>query len=108
MFEQALRTQNMNKLEELYQSNPRNNYYLDISIEEGNLEIADFFIQKGIKPSLFALQMARINSHHSLANKIESIADLRNKVNIKSVYWKYLPKNKSTYWNDIVPKYFQF
>lgn len=103
LFEKAFESNQLQEMENNYSRSGRNNYYLDISLEEGNVRMVDFFLHKGYQPSLYAIQMSRMNGHHSLANRIESYYDLRNKTCIKSVLCKYDRKSKSLDWDPIVP-----
>jgi hypothetical protein len=95
-------------MEKYFVDSKLNPYYMDVSLEEGWQEGFDFFASKGVKPSLYATQMARINGFHQLAMKSESYQELRNKVSIKNVYYKFNSKNKTMEWNPIVPPNFRF
>jgi hypothetical protein len=103
LFESAIRDQDLARMDEYFQETRRNNYYLDVALEEGKEKIVDYFLNKGYQPSLFANQMARLNGHISLSNKIESYIQYRNKINIKDVFYKYDSKIKSIYWSPLIP-----
>jgi hypothetical protein len=104
-FETAYIVGDLQTMEKLYKKSDRDNFYLDCALEEGRLEIVDFFIQRQVKPSLFAYQMSRINGFHSITNKI---SEFRNKVNLKNVYWNYDPSKKDFEWNSCVPTNHRF
>jgi len=108
IFHNAFMSNNISKMAETYIDSPRNNFYIDVALEEGNKDVVDFFRTKDVKPSLFAIQMARINGHEKLAAEIESYVEVRNKINYKSVYWIYDRINKKFIWNDIIPSAFRF
>jgi exoribonuclease II len=81
---------------------------MDISVEEGKKDMVKFFMSKEVQPSLFALQMAKINGHDNLVMDVESYCRLRNNVHIKNVYYLYDRLNKSFTWNDIIPLKFRY
>lgn len=102
-FEEAMKSHNFIKMDQNFQPNNRNNFYLDVALEEGKDKIVEYFIQKGYQPSLFANQMARLNGHTGLSNRIESYGGYRNKINIKDVFYTYDRKMKSIYWSPVIP-----
>jgi hypothetical protein len=102
-FEEAMKIEDFVKMDENFQPNNRNNFYLDVALEEGKDKIVDYFIEKGYQPSLFANQMARLNGYTALSNKIESYVKYRNKINIKDVFYTYDSKMKSIYWSPVIP-----
>ena len=107
-FNIAFHNNDLESMEKYYTETHRNNYYLDVALDEGKTELVQFFLNKGVKPSLFANQMARSNGYNKLATKVESQADFRNKVNIQNVYYNYDRHNKSMNWNIVVPQDFRY
>lgn len=107
-FEIAYHNKDIKNMEKYYVPSSRDNYFIDVALEEGNKDIYNFFVNKGVKPSLFANQMARINGYNKLANEVESYINYRNKINVKSVYNTYDRYNKSMQWNSIIPNDFRF
>jgi len=107
-FDIAFHNNDLESMEKYYTDTRRNNYYLDIALDDGKYDLVHFFLNKGVKPSLFANQMARINGFNKLATQVESQTDFRNKVNIQNVYYNYDRHNKSMYWNTVVPEEFRF
>ena len=108
LFNQAFIENDLGKMEEYYSPSNLDNYYIDIALEEGNLNKVNFFLDKGAKPSLFANQMARINGYNKLANQMDTMTDFRNKASVYSVYRNYDRSNKKMNWNPIVPEDFKF
>jgi len=109
LFESAYYNNNINDMHQYYEPSLKDNYFIDVALEEGNVDIVYFFLNKGAKPSLYANQMARINGHNLLANQIDSLTDFRNKVNVKNVYCKYNQSNKTMYWsNPSIPNEFKY
>jgi hypothetical protein len=109
LFESAYYNNNINDMHQYYEPSLKDNYFIDVALEEGKMDIVNFFLNKGAKPSLYANQMARINGFSLLANQIDSLTDFRNKVNVKDVYWKYDRLNKTMYWsNPLIPNEFKY
>ncbi len=109
LFESAYYNNNINDMYKYYEPSLKDNYFIDVALEEGKVDKVNFFLNKGVKPSLYANQMARINGHNQLANQIDSLTDFRNKVNVKNVYWKYNQSNKTMYWsNPSIPNEFKY
>lgn len=107
-FEIAYHNKDIKNMEKYYIPSSRDEYFIDVALEEGNKDVYNFFANRNVKPSLFANQMARINGYNKLANEVESYTDYRNKVNIKSVYNTYDRYNKTMNWNYIIPNDFRF
>lgn len=107
-FDVAFNNNNLENMEKYFVNSPKNNFYIDISLEDGNTDIVNFFLNKGVKPSLFANQIAKINGYNDLANKIESYYGYRNMVNIKNVYYTFDRTDKKMIWNPIIPQEFRF
>jgi hypothetical protein len=107
-FDIAFHNNDLINMEKCFTNSPRNNYYLDISLENGNTSLINFFLAKGIQPSLFANQMARINGFHNIANYIDSCTNFRNNINIKNIYYNYNKNHKKFYWDPIIPHEYRF
>jgi hypothetical protein len=109
LFESAYNNNNINDMHKYYEPSLKDNYFIDVALEEGKIDKVNFFLNKDVKPSLYANQMARINGHNILANQIDSLTDFRNKVNVKNVYWNYDRSNKTMYWsNPSIPNEFKY
>jgi hypothetical protein len=107
-FEIAFHNNNISDMEKYYVPSEKDNYYIDVALEEGKKDVFNFFANNNVKPSLFAAQMARINGHEKLAMIAESYSDFRNKVNIKNVYHRYNRINKKFEWNSNISEKYQF
>jgi hypothetical protein len=107
-FEIAFHNNNISDMEKYYVPTKIDNYYIDVALEEGKKDVFNFFVNKNVKPSLFAAQMARINGHEKLAMIAESYSDFRNKVNIKNVYHQYDRINKKFVWNPNISEKYQY
>jgi hypothetical protein len=107
-FELAFYSKDIKNMEKYYVPSSRDNYFIDIALDEGNKDVYNFFANRNVKPSLFANQMARINGYNQLASEVESYTDFRNKVSVKDIYYKYDRTNKSMRWNPYVPNEFRF
>lgn len=80
-------------------------FLLDNSLEYGHEAMAKFLAMKfGLKPSLYAKQMAHINGFISLSFWMDAFTTQRNSVSIGQVY-----KNKLTgQWSDVIPMKYRY
>lgn len=108
LFHLAFLKNDIQTMDKMFVSSPRNNYYIDVSLEEGRKDVTNLLLSKGVKPSLFALQMAKINGHDGLAMNVEGQCDMRNKVDIKKVYYLYDRYNKTFSWSPIIPNTYRY
>ncbi len=102
-FCEAFEEGNISSMETYYIPSELDNYYIDTALEQGKKKQVDFFLNKGVRPSLFACQMARVNGFDGLANHVESFTKFRNQVSLSSFYKTYDPKEKKIVWKPIIP-----
>ena len=85
------------------------NYHVDISVEEGDTNMAQFLITSfNCQPSLYAKQMATINGHNKLSLWVDTYATQRNDVGIDSVHKRYDRNQRIYCWSDVIPEQFRY
>jgi hypothetical protein len=79
---------------------------IDISIENGNFPMVEYLINRGIKYSLYAKQMAMINGFYKIVLYVETFGKMRNNIGIDKIHRKHV-KNGFV-WSDCIPIEYQF
>lgn len=85
------------------------NYYIDVSVENGNENMAKFLITEfGCQPSLYAKQMASVNGHTKLSLWIDVFAKQRNNIGIHDVHRTYNKEKHQFDWNGAILEQFRY
>jgi hypothetical protein len=104
LFRKAYENNKLEDMKQYFEPSFIHYFYLDVALEEGKESIVKFFIDKGVFPSLYSNQMARINGFSKLANYVDSQCDFRNKIDVGKLYHLYDRDKKKMIWtNDLIP-----
>lgn len=81
-------------------------YKLDKSIEDGDIQMTKYFIEKNVGYSRYAKQMAIINGNYKTAFYAETFGSERNDTGIDIVHRK--KTKQSVEWSECIPEEFRF
>lgn len=87
------------------------NYMIDVSVENGDVEMASFLMSEcDVCPSLYAVQMAFIDGNHKTGHMALSTCHnkLRNEKSIKTVHHNYKKNGRNKYWSNCIPQSHQY
>jgi hypothetical protein len=69
LLNEALKNNDLKTFKTLVRENPEvyYGYFIDTTLDEGKNDFVEVLLNAGVKPSLYAVQMAHINGFHDLA-----------------------------------------
>ena len=77
------------------------NYHIDVAIETGNTDMSKFLVNNfNSKPSLYAVQMGKINGHHELVDWVNQFSEQRNAPGINVVHSRYDKQKGAFVWDS--------